>query len=79
MGEIKNVYKSLVRNCKGNRLRTRLRYSWKDYVKMDLKEIGWEGVCWIHLRRIGLSGWALVLSYISSVYFNYNIICFTVY
>lgn len=36
-------------------------------VKVDLKEIGWEGICWIRLPRIGLSGCALVLSYLSLV------------
>jgi hypothetical protein len=28
---------------------------------MDLKEIGWEGVSWIHLLRIETKGWALVM------------------
>jgi hypothetical protein len=29
----------------------RPRRRWEDNIKMDIKEIGWEGVNWIHLAR----------------------------
>jgi len=29
----------------------RSRRRWEDNVKMDLREIGWEGVDWIHLPQ----------------------------
>jgi hypothetical protein len=29
----------------------RHRHGWKDNVKMDLKEIGWEAVVWIYLAE----------------------------
>jgi hypothetical protein len=38
-------WEMLVRNHEGKRLRHR----WKDNIRMDLREIGWEDVYWIHL------------------------------
>jgi hypothetical protein len=29
---------------------------WKDNISMDLREIGWEGVDWMHLEQLGTSG-----------------------
>jgi hypothetical protein len=29
----------------------RPRRRWEDYIKLDLMEIGWEGVDWMHLVR----------------------------
>jgi len=29
----------------------RLRRTWEDDIRMDLRETGWEGVDWIHLVR----------------------------
>jgi hypothetical protein len=31
----------------------RRRRRWEDYIKMDLREIGWGGMDWIHLSPIG--------------------------
>jgi hypothetical protein len=45
MVEMTNVSKSLVRECKGKRTLGRPRH------RRDLKEIGWEGVDWIHLAQ----------------------------
>jgi hypothetical protein len=28
-----------------------LRYRWKDNIKMNLREIGWDGVDWTHLAE----------------------------
>jgi hypothetical protein len=39
MGEIRNAYKIL---------RGRPRRVWEDNIRMDFREIGWEGVDWIH-------------------------------
>jgi hypothetical protein len=27
------------------------RHRWEDNIKMDLKEVGWEGMEWIHLAQ----------------------------
>jgi hypothetical protein len=29
------------------------RYRWKDNIKVDLREIGWCGMAWIHLAQDG--------------------------
>jgi hypothetical protein len=39
----------LVGKPEGKRPLGRHRYGWKDYIRIDLMEIGWEGVDWIHL------------------------------
>jgi hypothetical protein len=51
MGEIRNVYKILVRNPKGKRCLRRPRHRWKYNIRMDLREIGWKGVVWMHLTQ----------------------------
>jgi hypothetical protein len=38
------VYKVLVGKPKGKRCLRRLRNRWEDGIKMDFREIGWEGV-----------------------------------
>jgi hypothetical protein len=49
MGEMRNVYKILVRKREGTRPLGRPRHRWEDDIRMDLREIGWEGVDWIHV------------------------------
>jgi hypothetical protein len=36
------------------------RRRWEDNIRMDLKEIGWEGVDWMHVAQDGDQWWALV-------------------
>jgi hypothetical protein len=43
MGEERKVYKYLVGKPEGNKPLRRLRHRW-DGIKMDLRELGWEGV-----------------------------------
>jgi hypothetical protein len=38
-------------NSKENRPLGRLGNRWKDNMKMDIKQTGWEGVDWIHLAQ----------------------------
>jgi hypothetical protein len=35
----------------GRRPLGRPRRRWEDNIKMDLKEVGWEGVDWIHMAQ----------------------------
>jgi hypothetical protein len=42
---MRNAYKILARPCRRSRLR------WEVNIRMDLTEIGWEGVDWIHLTQ----------------------------
>jgi hypothetical protein len=44
MGEKRNVYRILVGKPEGNRPLGRPRRRWVDNIKMDLREIGWDGV-----------------------------------
>jgi hypothetical protein len=45
------MYKIMARKHEGKRLLVRLRHRWEDNIKMDLKEVGWECVDWIHLTQ----------------------------
>jgi hypothetical protein len=59
MGEKSNAYRILVGKLpEGKRPLGRPRRRWVDNIKMDLREIGWDGVDWIGLigLRIGTSG-----------------------
>jgi hypothetical protein len=58
MGEKRNAYKILVGNAEGKRPLGRPRRRWVDNIKMDLREIGWDGIVWIRLiwLRIETSG-----------------------
>jgi hypothetical protein len=61
-GEGRNVYRVLMGNPKGKRPLERPRRRWEDVIKMDLREMGWRGVQWIHLDqdRDRYRWWALV-------------------
>jgi hypothetical protein len=50
-GEGRNVYRALVGKPEGKRPLERPRRRWEDRIKMDLREIGWGGVEWIHLAQ----------------------------
>jgi hypothetical protein len=51
MGEGRNMYRVLVGKPEGKRPLGRPRRRWEDGIKMDLNEIGWGGVEWIHLAQ----------------------------
>jgi hypothetical protein len=51
MGEKKNVYRIFVANPEGKRPLGRPRRSWVDKIKMDLREIGWDGGGWVDLAQ----------------------------
>jgi len=44
MGEVRNTYRILVRKPEGNRSLWKFRRKGEDNIRMDLMEIGWEGV-----------------------------------
>jgi hypothetical protein len=50
MGEMRNLYKILVGKPEDKRPLRRPRHRWED-IRMYLKEIGWEGVDWMHLAQ----------------------------
>jgi hypothetical protein len=51
MGEERKVYKVLVGKPKGKRPLGRPRRTWKDGIRMDLREINLGGVDWIQLAQ----------------------------
>jgi hypothetical protein len=51
MGEKRNAYRILVGMPEGKRTLGRLRRRWVDNIKMDLREIGWDGGDWIYLAQ----------------------------
>jgi hypothetical protein len=49
MGERRGIYRVLVGKLEGKRLLGRPRRRWEDNIKMDLQELGCEGMDWIKL------------------------------
>jgi hypothetical protein len=50
----------LVRKPEGKRPLGRPRHIWEDNIRMDLREIRWEGVDWLHLAHDRDWWWAFV-------------------
>jgi hypothetical protein len=51
MGEVRGAYNILDGRPEGRRPLGRPRRRWEDNIKMDLREIGFEDVDWIHLAQ----------------------------
>jgi hypothetical protein len=51
MGEMRNFCNILIGKPEGKRSLARSRRRWKDNIRMDLREIGWEGVDCIYLAQ----------------------------
>jgi hypothetical protein len=49
MGEKSNAYRILVGKPEGKKPLQRPRRMWVDNIKIDLREIGWDGMDWIDL------------------------------
>ena len=56
MGECRSVYRTLMGNPEGKRPLGRPRRRWEDNIKIDLQEMGCEGMDWIGWLRIGTGG-----------------------
>jgi hypothetical protein len=52
MGEVRGAYNILVGKPEGRRPLGRSRCRWEDNIKMDLGEIGFGDVDWIHLAQV---------------------------
>jgi hypothetical protein len=50
-GETRNAYRVLVGKPEGKRPLGRPRHMWVDNIKMDLGEVGWDGMDWIELAQ----------------------------
>jgi hypothetical protein len=51
MGEKRNAYRILVGNSDAKRQLGKPRRRWKDNIKTDLREIGWDSMDWIDLAQ----------------------------
>ena len=51
MGERRSVYRDLVGKPAGKRPLGRHRHRWEDDIKMDLYEVGWEGMDLIYMAQ----------------------------
>jgi hypothetical protein len=51
MGAKRNAYRILVGKTEEKRPRGRPRRRWVNNIKMDLREIGWDGVDWIDMAQ----------------------------
>jgi hypothetical protein len=49
MRVMRNTFRIFVRKPDGKGLLGTPRYRWDDNIRMDLRELGWEGVDWIHV------------------------------
>jgi hypothetical protein len=54
------VYRVLVGKSEGKRPLRRPRHRWEDNIKMDLREIGIDGMNWIQLAQDRVQWWAFV-------------------
>jgi hypothetical protein len=50
-GGEENAYRILVGKPEGKRPLERPRRRWVDNIKMDLSEIGWDGMYWVDVAR----------------------------
>jgi hypothetical protein len=51
MGVVRNTYSIFVGKPEAKRLLGRPRRRWEENIRVDLREIGWEGVDWWHLAQ----------------------------
>jgi hypothetical protein len=56
MEEKRNAYRILMRKQEGKRPLRRLRHRWENNIKMDLREIRWDGMDLTDLVQVGTSG-----------------------
>jgi hypothetical protein len=61
MGEVRGAYNILVGRPEGRRLLGRPRRIWEDNIKMDLREIGFGDVDWIHWAQ-DRDGWQALVN-----------------
>jgi hypothetical protein len=51
MVEMRRAHNIMIGKPEGKRPLGRCRHRWENNIRMDLREMGWEGVDWIHLAQ----------------------------
>jgi hypothetical protein len=69
MGEMRNTYNVLVGKSGGERPLGRPMRKWEDNIRIDLMEIGWEGMNWIHLAQ-DRDQWRVIVNTLMSLQFQ---------
>jgi hypothetical protein len=64
-GEMRNIY-ILVRKSEGKRPFSRPMHRWEGNIRMDLKEIGWEGMDWVQLAQ-NKNKWQVVVNMVMNL------------
>jgi hypothetical protein len=59
-GDMRNAYRILVGKAETKIPIVRHSSRWEDNIRMDLKEIGWEGVDWIGMAQDRGQWWVVV-------------------
>jgi hypothetical protein len=52
IGTMRNAYKILIGKRERKRLLGKRVRRWEGNIRMNLREIGWEGVGWMHLAQV---------------------------
>jgi hypothetical protein len=71
MGEGRGAYKILVGRPEGRRPLGRPRHRCEDNIKMDLQEVGWEGVDWIDMAQ-DRDRWRALVNMVMNLRVAYN-------
>jgi len=66
MRAMRNVYKIFIRKPEGKRLLEGHRHIWEDNIRMDIREIGWECVDWMHLSQ-ARDQWLLLMNLVMNL------------
>jgi hypothetical protein len=66
VGEMRNAYKILIGNHEGKRPLGGSRHKREDNVRVNLREIDWEWVNWIHLAQVR-NQWRAVLNMVMNL------------
>jgi hypothetical protein len=71
MGETRNAYRILVGKPEGMRPLGKPRHRWVDNIKIDLREIRWDGVDWIDLAQ-DRDQWRALVNTVMNLRVPYN-------
>jgi hypothetical protein len=75
-GEKRNAYTILVENPKGKRPLERPRRRWVDNIRMDLREIGRDGMDWIDLAQ-DRDQWRALVNTVMNLQVPQNVVKFS--